>query len=386
VLSGWGEALRRLAREGLPAGSAQAYGFALTCIGIAALAHLLFVWFASEITPSILYNPAIFIAALVGGGRAGVVALVLSIAVLLAFFPASYFSDGITAARPALNWALYAATALMIIWVAGRYRLLATPKPQMSANAGARLFPGGTRIRPDSVAAYLLAMACIAAATLLRLGFGRLAGEALPLVSYYPAVLIVALVCGTGPGLLAMTLSLVVVWSEFPGPLFSFGLPTREESLGLSLYVFAALLTVWLAETYRHAAHGDHDPQSRILQWAASVLVAFTAVLLTTCVLLTLETYLAPDHLVLGYLLPTIVIAMHYGGTLAVITSFVGGLAAAYFLFPPKLSFYIAEPLHVAELGWFLVLAIIAGKAVAVITDDVRTRNSEGGGDARTNR
>jgi K+-sensing histidine kinase KdpD len=78
---------------------------------------------------------------------------------------------------------------------------------------------------------------------------------------------------------------------------------------------------------------------------------------------------------VIGYLFPTVVIAMHYGSTLAVVTSFAGGLAAAYFLFPPKLSFYISDPLNVAELGFFLLLAVIASKAVAVVTDDIRMRN-----------
>jgi K+-sensing histidine kinase KdpD len=70
-----------------------------------------------------------------------------------------------------------------------------------------------------------------------------------------------------------------------------------------------------------------------------------------------------------------VIIAMHYGSTLAVVTSFVCGLAAAYFLFPPKLSFYIADPLHIAELGFFLLLAVIASKAVTVLTDDIGIRH-----------
>ena len=155
------------------------------------------------------------------------------------------------------------------------------------------------------------------------------------------------------PGLLAMLASLVVVWSEFPAPWLSFGPITREESVGLALYVFASLLTVWLAENHRHAWRGDDLPQPAVLQWATPILVAFAAVLLTTLVLLAVDSYLAPDHLVLGYLLPTVVIAMHYGSTLAVITSFAGGIAATYFLFPPKLSFFIADPLRVGELGFF---------------------------------
>jgi len=145
-----------------------------------------------------------------------------------------------------------------------------------------------------------------------------------------------------------------------------------EESVGLGLYVFASLLTVWLAENHRYASRGSEIEQPALLRWATPVLVACAALLLTTLVLLAIDSYLAPDHLVLGYLLPTVVIAMHYGSTLAVISSFAGGIAATYFLFPPKLSFFIAAPLHVGELGFFLLLAIIASKAVAALTDDVR--------------
>ena len=80
----------------------------------------------------------------------------------------------------------------------------------------------------------------------------------------------------------------------------------------------------------------------------------------------------------LGYLLPTILVAIYYGSNVAVFTSFASGLAAAYFLFPPKLSFYITDITHVAELGFFLLLASIASKAVSVLADDGRRRNVTG--------
>jgi K+-sensing histidine kinase KdpD len=232
------------------------------------------------------------------------------------------------------------------------------------------------RLGPNSLTGYVMALVAIAIATLIRWGFGGLGGEMLPLVSYYPAILLAALLGGAGAGLLAMVSSLAVVWEEFPAPLLSLGPVTRDESVGLSLYVFVSLLTVWLAENHRHAAGRGEMQESAILELAKSVLVASAAVLLATFVLLAVDSHLAPDHLVLGYLLPTVIIAMHYGSTLAVVTSFVCGLAAAYFLFPPKLSFYIADPLHIAELGFFLLLAVIASKAVTVLTDGVGIRHS----------
>jgi K+-sensing histidine kinase KdpD len=80
------------------------------------------------------------------------------------------------------------------------------------------------------------------------------------------------------------------------------------------------------------------------------IVVSFAAILLTTLVLFMIDAYLATEHLVLVYLLPTIFIAIYFGSTLAVLTSFASGLAAAYFLLPPKFSFYIADRLHIAEL------------------------------------
>ena len=102
------------------------------------------------------------------------------------------------------------------------------------------------------------------------------------------------------------------------------------------------------------------------------VVMALAAVLATTVLLLAVDTQLATEHLVLGYLLPTMIIAVYYGSTFAVLTSFISVLAAAYFLFPPKFSFYITNITHIAELGFFLMLAIIASKAVAVLMDQPR--------------
>src|SRR4029077_6447518 len=72
----------------------------------------------------------------------------------------------------------------------------------------------------------------------------------------------------------------------------------------------------------------------------------------------------------LAYLLPTIFIAVFFGSTIAVMSSFASGLAAAYFIYPPQFSVMIDDPEHVAELGFIIVLAITASKAVAVITND----------------
>ena len=113
--------------------------------------------------------------------------------------------------------------------------------------------------------------------------------------------------------------------------------------------------------------------ESRILP-VSPILVAFSAILLTTVVLLAVDPFIDTEALAFIYLLPVIVMAMHYGSTVGVLTSFASALAAAYFCFPPKFSFFISDPLNVAELGFFLLLTVIASKAAAVVTRDERDK------------
>jgi K+-sensing histidine kinase KdpD len=122
------------------------------------------------------------------------------------------------------------------------------------------------------------------------------------------------------------------------------------------------------------AMHGKlalYYPQYGVIPLVVSLL----AIIWTTIFLTRIQTYLVTDDaedLALAYLLPTIFIAVFFGSTLAVASSFASALAAAYFLYPPKLSFYIADPTHAAELGFILLLSVTASKAIGVMTDDRR--------------
>jgi K+-sensing histidine kinase KdpD len=383
----WRRRLRKFAHEGLPAGSPAAYGFAVLCVAVAASAQIAFARFSDQVMPSILYNPAIFVAALFAGIRAGFVAVGLSSVLIWWAFHSQYFGEQVAPLHQLINVALYVCTAVLIMWVAKRYgtsgrryrELTGEPTPQSAAaNAPATSLLESLRsswrkgFPPNSLPAYAFAVACIAIATLIRYGFGWVGDEMLPIVSYYPAILVASAIGGMAAGGLALALSLAAIWLEFPGPLFSFEAPSRDVGVSIALYTFASLLTVWLAENYRRLRRLRYAPQLPLLQIVSSVVVAFAAVLCTTIVLLAMDEYLDADHLVLGYLLPTVIIAMHYGSTLAVFTCFAGGVAAAYFLFPPRFSFYVAEPLHAAEIGFYLLLAILASKAIAGLTDDLR--------------
>jgi K+-sensing histidine kinase KdpD len=111
-----------------------------------------------------------------------------------------------------------------------------------------------------------------------------------------------------------------------------------------------------------------------VIELMAPVAMCFALVLVTTLLLSAIDRFVPTEHLMLGYLLPTIFVAIYFGSTLAVLTSFAGGLAAAYFLLPPKFSFYIDDPLHIAELSFTIVLAVIASKVVGVLAYDLRRR------------
>jgi len=377
--------LRGVGSEGLPAGSRLAYAFAVLCAGGAALAHIIVLQIVDGVMPSILYNPAIFIATLIGGAGAGCLSVFLGLASLWLTAQAHLVDDSML--NSAMGWSLYLFTAGVLIFVAQGYRSFAgidRPAHEQLGSAAKQTPFSAVRtlglraldwIASHSVASYLFAVACILTASCIRFGFMIVDGTTMPLVSYYPAVLLAGWAGGTGPGLLAMLVSLFVIAAEMPGPIATLQPPAREEAISIALYVFACMLSIWLAEKHRHGTSLPHDRESVVLRLVSSVLVAIAAILLTTLVLLAIDSYLDADHLVLGYLLPTIVIAMHYGSTLAVLASFASSAAAAYFLFPPKISFFISEPTHVAELGFFLVLAVIASKAVAALTDDMRQPN-----------
>lgn len=72
-----------------------------------------------------------------------------------------------------------------------------------------------------------------------------------------------------------------------------------------------------------------------------------------------------PQHLVFFYLLPTALVAALYGSLPAMLCAIAATMCAAYFLYDPLYSFYVAKPLEVGELGCFTALAMIGAKCTA---------------------
>ena len=128
------------------------------------------------------------------------------------------------------------------------------------------------------------------------------------------------------------------------------------------------------------ASERGGQQRGRIMKSPREVLIrpialSLAAILLTSLVVAAAYSHATalhirdPEDLAPAYLLPTIFIAVFFGSTLAVATSFVSGLAAAYLIYPPQVSIWIDDPNHFAELGFILLLAITASKAVGVIID-----------------
>jgi K+-sensing histidine kinase KdpD len=115
------------------------------------------------------------------------------------------------------------------------------------------------------------------------------------------------------------------------------------------------------------------------MQHIAPVLIALSTVALVTAALFVIESYLEAQHLVIAYLFPTTLIAVRYGSSLAFLTSFASGIAAAYFLFPPKFSLYVNDSLHLAELGFYMLLALLASKVVSLLAEDIAASKPQDG-------
>ena len=210
TLAPWRNEWARRSKETLQSGVWIAPG--LACVGLAGAAHFVLAELIHDFAPSILYNTAIFCVAVWAGIPAGLVALGLStLLMLLMLLGLNAFGLGsdIQAAPQAIDLTIFALAAILIVWIGGRYRALSVPCLQRGNEyrSGSGLFLKLHRfllegVPPNSFSAYIFAVLCIGVATLIRSGFAVSSGNIMPLVSYYPAVLLSALIGGAGAGYL----------------------------------------------------------------------------------------------------------------------------------------------------------------------------------------
>src|SRR6516165_5789440 len=101
-----------------------------------------------------------------------------------------------------------------------------------------------------------------------------------------------------------------------------------------------------------------------IFRRVAPVALVFAVVSVVTAVLWFIRSStVGPQHLVFFYLLPIALVATLYGSLLATLYGFAATFCAAFFLYVPLYSFYVATPLDVGELVCFVGLALIGANA-----------------------
>lgn len=113
----------RARREGLRPNSWEAYAFALLCVAIATLARFALTTVGVEgLAACAAYYPAVLVATLAGGGRAGMATTVLGgVAAFWLFTPPPYVSSS-SPVSEALNLGLYGVACALIILIIGAYK------------------------------------------------------------------------------------------------------------------------------------------------------------------------------------------------------------------------------------------------------------------------
>jgi PAS domain S-box-containing protein len=144
----------------------------------------------------------------------------------------------------------------------------------LSSFEGQRLAARLHRLRGHSLAAYAIAFAAVAVATLIRWAIGEYVPGRIPFTLYFPAIVIAALAGGFWPGMLAIVLSALAACLLFILP-SGWGL---EETVSLLTYALVSLLIVGVVAALNWAldrllieiAH-RHDKELAAAQLAAIV-------------------------------------------------------------------------------------------------------------------
>jgi K+-sensing histidine kinase KdpD len=100
----------------------------------------------------------------------------------------------------------------------------------------------------------------------------------------------------------------------------------------------------------------------RIVPVAVSLAIIFAVTAVLFCLN---DIHGGAQHLIFFYLLPTALVAIIYGSVLSMFCAIVATLLAAFFLYDPIYSFYVADPREVGELILFAVMGLIGAKCIA---------------------
>jgi two-component sensor histidine kinase len=106
----------------------------------------------------------------------------------------------------------------------------------------------------------ILSLVCVALATGARILLG-LIGPTLAFATFFPAVMVCALVGGRRSGLLSVALSIVAVWWAFIEPSYSFKLVDRVIVANFVVFSASCLAIIWLSLVHRQAVFDLEDKE-----------------------------------------------------------------------------------------------------------------------------
>src|SRR5262245_55962416 len=116
-------------------------------------------------------------------------------------------------------------------------------------------------VPPGSARAYAFALFCVVGAALVRWAVGQWFEGVIPFVTFFPAVLLAALVGGIGPGILATIAGGTIGWWAFLAPPMAFFPLKPGQVISLIAYLITCLILVWAAEHYRRLTKRLEDEQ-----------------------------------------------------------------------------------------------------------------------------
>jgi signal transduction histidine kinase len=106
------------------------------------------------------------------------------------------------------------------------------------------------RFQANPALAYGFAFLLVAAATFLRMLLGPQLPESVPFTTFYPPVLVAAILGGVGPGVFALVLSTLAAWFFFIPPVWS---DDWREMISLILFLIVSAINLALIAAVNHA-------------------------------------------------------------------------------------------------------------------------------------
>lgn len=123
------------------------------------------------------------------------------------------------------------------------------------------LWHGG--LPPRSAVSLLFALACVAVATIVRIGLGEISPASAVFAPYYSATLVAALVGGAEAGGLAAASGALAAFWLFVPPDWSSRAFDREQLVSFFLFAASSWIIVWAAKSYRALLWRLREEQNR---------------------------------------------------------------------------------------------------------------------------